>query len=57
MVSCVQPTGVPACDLSIEGADKVLTLLKGGIDGVYKVTSCQHGRPLYVRQNSPAGGK
>lgn len=50
------PTDHSACDLSVEGADKVLTLLPGGIDGVYKFVSCQYGRPMYLRQNSPAGG-
>lgn len=29
-------------------------ILAGGLDGVYKLSSCHNGRPLYKRQNSPA---
>lgn len=45
-----------ACDLKVEGADKVLKGLPGGIDGVYQVTSCESGRPLYTRTGKKAGG-
>ena len=29
--------------------------MAGGVDGVYKLTSCHNGRPLYVRERSPKG--
>ena len=41
--------------MKIEGADKVLTALAGGIDGTYTVWSCENGRPLYKREKSPLG--
>lgn len=47
--------GTAPCDLKIEGVDKQADLLKGGLDGVYKISSCFNGKPLYKRQNSPAG--
>lgn len=31
-------------------------MINGGVDGVYKVFSCENGRPLYKRENSPANG-
>lgn len=36
--------------MKIEGVDKQADLLKGGIDGVYKLSSCYNDRPLYKRQ-------
>ncbi|EIE23585.1 hypothetical protein COCSUDRAFT_65999 [Coccomyxa subellipsoidea C-169] len=47
--------GTKPCDLKIEGADKLLRNLSGGLDGVYAVWSCENGRPLYKRQQSPPG--
>ncbi len=49
--------GTKPCDLKIEGADKLLRNLSGGLDGVYAVWSCENGRPLYKRQQSPPGRK
>ena len=49
--------GTKPCDLKIEGADKLLRNLSGGLDGVYAVWSCENGRPLYKRQQSPQGRK
>lgn len=43
------------CSLTLKGVDKHADLLKGGIDGTYKLTSCHNGRPLYVREKSPKG--
>lgn len=40
----------------VEGADKVLKGLAGGIDGVYRVSSCANGRPVYTRTGATAGG-
>jgi len=47
--------GTKPCDVKIEGADKLLRNLTGGLDGVYAVWSCENGRPLYKRQQSPPG--
>lgn len=43
------------CTIKISGVDKTADMLTGGIDGNYKLVSCHNGRPLYVRENSPAG--
>ncbi len=29
--------------------------LPGGIDGIYTLTSCKNGRPMYRRKESPPG--
>jgi len=47
--------GTAPCDLSITGVDKKATLLAGGIDGVYVLSSCHNSKPLYIRKKSPAG--
>lgn len=47
--------GTAPCDIKIEGVDDQADLLKGGIDGVYKLYSCHDGRPAYKRKDSPAG--
>ena len=48
---------VPACDLKLEGADKVLKGMAGGLDGLYEVNSCESGLPTYKRKDSkPNGG-
>lgn len=51
----VLANGTATCDLKISGADKQADLLTGGIDGVYKLTSCHNGKPMYKRVSSPAG--
>ena len=47
---------LPACDLKLEGADATLKGLQGGLDGVYAVSSCESGLPLYKRKDSLANG-
>eukprot|EP00884_Botryococcus_braunii_P000617 jgi/Botrbrau1/10556/Bobra.0343s0005.1 len=47
--------GTKPCDVKVEGADKVLKDLPGGIDGVYEVTTCENGRPMYSRKTKKAG--
>lgn len=47
--------GTKPCDLKLEGADKLLKNLAGGLDGTYAVWSCENGRPLYKRESSPVG--
>eukprot|EP01023_Acetabularia_acetabulum_P015041 TRINITY_DN1729_c0_g1_i3.p2 TRINITY_DN1729_c0_g1~~TRINITY_DN1729_c0_g1_i3.p2 ORF type:complete len:522 (-),score=154.12 TRINITY_DN1729_c0_g1_i3:697-2262(-) len=37
------------CDVKVEGADKHLKNLDGGIDGVYTLAGCHNSRPKYVR--------
>lgn len=49
--------GTQPCDVKIEGSDKLLRNLTGGLDGVYEVWSCENGRPLYKRKKSPPGRK
>ena len=41
--------------MKLEGADKLLKGVPGGLDGTYAVASCENGRPLYKRQGSAAG--
>eukprot|EP00884_Botryococcus_braunii_P016135 jgi/Botrbrau1/3204/Bobra.37_2s0034.1 len=48
-------SGTKPCDVKVEGADKVLKDLPGGIDGVYEVTTCENGRPMYSRKTMKAG--
>ena len=50
------PAGTAACDVKLTGADKTVPNLNGGLDGVYTVTACESGRPLYTRQKSPKNG-
>ncbi|KAK9824591.1 hypothetical protein WJX72_011552 [[Myrmecia] bisecta] len=50
----VKFNGTTPCDLKLEGADKEMTTGNGGLDGVYKVHSCENGRPLYKRDGSPS---
>lgn len=47
--------GTAPCDVKFSGVDKHADLLKGGLDGVYKLKGCHNGRPLYVRDKSPPG--
>ena len=53
--ACCAGAATKPCDLKIEGADKVAKKLAGGLDGTYAVWSCENGRPLYRRDQSPAG--
>ena len=48
--------GTAACDVKLTGADAIVPNLNGGLDGVYTVTACESGRPLYTRQESPKNG-
>lgn len=47
--------GTATCDLKLSGIDKQADKLKSGLDGVYKLTGCHNGRPMYKRKDSPAG--
>jgi hypothetical protein len=47
--------GTAPCPLLLKGADERADLLRGGIDGTYKLTGCHNGRPLYTRDKSPPG--
>lgn len=47
--------GVASCAIKLSGVDAKADLLTGGIDGVYKLSACHNGRPLYIRDKSPAG--
>lgn len=48
----VLSNGTASCDLKITGADKKADKLAAGVDGIYKLTSCMYGKPLYKRVNS-----
>eukprot|EP01026_Neomeris_dumetosa_P022524 TRINITY_DN1939_c0_g1_i12.p3 TRINITY_DN1939_c0_g1~~TRINITY_DN1939_c0_g1_i12.p3 ORF type:complete len:172 (-),score=14.61 TRINITY_DN1939_c0_g1_i12:619-1134(-) len=37
------------CDYNIQGGDKYLQDLDGGIDGVYSVVGCHNNKPKYIR--------
>lgn len=41
--------GSRPCDIQIQGVDKSAPGLAGGMDGVYKVLTCENGRPMYKR--------
>ena len=43
------------CDIQVSGADVHVPLLPGGVDGVYKVHTCESGRPAFKRQKSQPG--
>ena len=49
--------GTKACDVQIQGVDKVAPLLVGGMDGVYKLLTCVNGRPMYKRDAQDAKGE
>nr|BCL66257.1 hypothetical protein [Volvox reticuliferus] len=51
----VLANGTASCDIKFTGVDKQADKLNGGLDGVYKLTSCYNGKPMYKRQSSPAG--
>lgn len=45
------------CDIQITGGNKLVPLMPGGIDGIYKLHTCENGRPAFKRQRSPPGGE
>lgn len=51
----VLANGTASCNIKIAGVDKQADKLKGGLDGVYELTSCYNGKPRYTRKKSPAG--
>lgn len=55
--NAVWDAGATPCDIQIEGVDSVAPGLKGGLDGVYKVATCENGRPLYKRETADSSGK
>lgn len=48
---------VHVCPVRVSHADAIAPLLQGGLDGVYTPVACIHGRPSYLRQQSPSGGR
>lgn len=49
--------GTKACDIQLQGVDKVAPLLVGGMDGVYKMLTCKNGRPMYKRDTQDKQGE
>lgn len=49
------PNGTATCDVRVSGVDKQADKLPGGLDGIYTLSGCHHGRPMYKRKDSPAG--
>lgn len=47
--------GTDTCDLLVVGIDVAADRLEGGLDGVYKLTSCYFGKPKYERVDGPKG--
>ena len=45
------------CDLQLTGANKLAPLLHGGLDGIYKLHTCESGRPAFRRTTGPENGK
>lgn len=45
------------CDLQLTGANKLVPLLSGGLDGIYKVHTCENGRPAFRRAKGPKSGE
>lgn len=46
--------GTAPCDMKLSGVDSQLANLTGGMDGLYKLWSCEGGRPLYKREEPGA---
>ncbi len=42
--------GTSPCDVKLSGVDTQIANLTDGVDGVYKLWSCESGRPLYKRE-------
>jgi iron-regulated transporter 1 len=47
--------GTASCDLKLSGVNSMADKLKSGLDGIYKLSACHNGRPMYKRKDSPAG--
>ena len=45
------------CDLQLTGANKLVPLLHGGLDGIYKLHTCESGRPAFRRTTGPEHGE
>jgi hypothetical protein len=45
------------CDLQLTGANKLVPLLHGGLDGIYKLHTCESGRPAFKRTTGPENGE
>ncbi|KAL6757486.1 hypothetical protein V8C86DRAFT_2624043 [Haematococcus lacustris] len=46
----------PQCEvLLLYGVDHWADLLPGGLDGLYDLAGCHHGKPYYLRRHSPPG--
>ena len=53
LLSLLQGAYAKMCDIRLEGADAHVRGMAGGLDGVYKVSTCEGGRPAFLRQHSP----
>lgn len=49
--------GTRDCALEIRGVDLAADLLAGGVDGVYRLSGCFDGKPLYMRHTSDGAGE
>lgn len=45
--------GTDSCDLLLSGADAAADRLQGGLDGVYYLSGCFDGKPMYHRSEGP----
>jgi hypothetical protein len=45
------------CDLQLTGANELAPLLIGGLDGIYKLHTCENGRPAFKRATGPEHGQ
>lgn len=43
------------CDIQVTGANAQVPLLAGGLDGIYRVHTCENGRPAFRRITNPDG--
>lgn len=44
--------GTRPCDVQVRGVDAAAPNLVGGMDGIYKLSTCENGRPLYKRDTT-----
>lgn len=44
------------CDIQVTGANAQVPLLAGGLDGIYRLHTCENGRPAFRRITNPDGG-
>lgn len=58
---CAVDSVIPAdeaCDLEISGVDAVRGgQIPGGVDGIYKISGCFAGFPLYKREGKTKNGR